>query len=146
MPLSITPTRRRLVLALTAAAAALAVTACGGGDDTDGGGGESSEPLTFWTLESEPNRVARTEANLERFTEETGIEVELVTVEETAVPQQMITNAASGTLPDVVTRYGNWGDRQILVCGGPGMVEATKAALIAKGAPAERIQHDPLAS
>lgn len=51
----------------------------------------------------------------------------------------------TGTLPDVVTRYGNWGDRQILVCGGPGMVEATKAALIAKGAPAERIQHDPTA-
>jgi NAD(P)H-flavin reductase len=52
----------------------------------------------------------------------------------------------TGTLPDVVTRYGNWGDRQILVCGGPQMVEATKEALIAKGAPAERIQHDPLAT
>ena len=52
----------------------------------------------------------------------------------------------TGRLPDVVTRYGNWGDRQILLCGGPGMVAATKAALIAKGAPAERIRHDPLAS
>ena len=28
----------------------------------------------------------------------------------------------------------------------PKMIEATKAALIAKGAPVERIQHDPLAS
>jgi NAD(P)H-flavin reductase len=45
---------------------------------------------------------------------------------------------------DVVTRYGGWGDRQILICGGPEMVRATKAALIAKGAPPERIQHDPL--
>ncbi len=52
----------------------------------------------------------------------------------------------SGTLPDVVTRYGNWGDRQILVCGRPEMVKATKAALIAKGAHEQRIQHDPLAS
>ena len=52
----------------------------------------------------------------------------------------------TGLLPNVVTRYGNWGDRQILICGGPGMVAATKAALIAKGAPAERIQHDPVAS
>ena len=52
----------------------------------------------------------------------------------------------TGKLPDVVTRYGNWGDRQILICGSPEMVEATKAALIAKGTPAERIQHDPLAS
>ena len=50
----------------------------------------------------------------------------------------------TGTLPDVVTRYGNWGDRQILICGSPEMVAATNAALIAKGAPAERIQHDPL--
>jgi NAD(P)H-flavin reductase len=49
-------------------------------------------------------------------------------------------------LPEVVTRYGNWGDRQILICGGPNMVEATKEALIAKGAPAAHIQHDPLAS
>ncbi len=50
----------------------------------------------------------------------------------------------TGRLPDVVTKYGAWGDRQILICGGPAMVRATKAALIAKGAPPERIQHDPL--
>ena len=40
----------------------------------------------------------------------------------------------TGRLPDVVTRYGAWGDRQILIGGGPQMIEATKAALIAKGA------------
>lgn len=50
----------------------------------------------------------------------------------------------TGRLPDVVTRYGAWGDRQILICGGPQMVRATKAALVAKGAPPEHIQHDPL--
>jgi NAD(P)H-flavin reductase/hemoglobin-like flavoprotein len=50
----------------------------------------------------------------------------------------------TGQLPEVVTRYGSWGDRQILICGGAAMTEATKAALIAKGAPPERIQHDPL--
>jgi NAD(P)H-flavin reductase len=52
----------------------------------------------------------------------------------------------TGRLPEAVTGYGGWGDRQILVCGGPGMVRATKAALIAKGAPPQRIQHDPLSS
>jgi NAD(P)H-flavin reductase/hemoglobin-like flavoprotein len=52
----------------------------------------------------------------------------------------------TGMLSEVVTRYGNWGDRQILICGGPQMVEATKEALIAKGAPAGHIQHDPVAS
>ncbi|MEN3220628.1 FAD-binding oxidoreductase [Mycolicibacterium porcinum] len=50
----------------------------------------------------------------------------------------------TGTLAEVVTRYGNWGDRQILICGGPDMVTATKAALVDRGAPVERIQHDPL--
>jgi NAD(P)H-flavin reductase/hemoglobin-like flavoprotein len=51
----------------------------------------------------------------------------------------------TGRLPEVVTRYGGWGDRQILISGGPQMIAATKAALIAKGAPVERIQHDPVA-
>lgn len=50
-----------------------------------------------------------------------------------------------GRLPEVVASYGGWGDRQILICGRPDMVVATRAALIAKGAPAARIQHDPLA-
>jgi len=52
----------------------------------------------------------------------------------------------TGRLSEVVTKYGAWGDRQIFICGGPQMVEATKSVLIAKGTPPERIQHDPLAS
>ena len=51
----------------------------------------------------------------------------------------------TGRLPEVVTKYGAWGDRQILIGGGPQMIAATKAALIAKGAPVEQIQHDPVA-
>lgn len=50
----------------------------------------------------------------------------------------------TGRLLDVVTKYGSWGDRQILISGGPAMVRATKAALVAKGAAPEHIQHDPL--
>lgn len=50
----------------------------------------------------------------------------------------------TGKLPNVVTRFGAWSDRQILVCGGPAMVAATTEALITKGAPPERIQHDPI--
>ena len=52
----------------------------------------------------------------------------------------------TGLLPEVVTRYGGWGDRQILICGGPDMVHRTRAALIAKGTPPERIQYDPPAN
>lgn len=50
----------------------------------------------------------------------------------------------TGRLSEVVTSYGGWGDRQILICGRPEMVRTTRAALLASGAPAERIQHDPL--
>lgn len=50
----------------------------------------------------------------------------------------------AGRLPDVVSRYGSWSDRQILICGRPEMVQATRAALIANGAPDGRIRHDPL--
>ena len=56
----------------------------------------------------------------------------------TSQPPRGLHVRQTGTLPDVVTRYGGWGDRQILVCGGPQMVEATKAALIAKGARSAR--------
>jgi NAD(P)H-flavin reductase/hemoglobin-like flavoprotein len=52
----------------------------------------------------------------------------------------------TGRLPDVVTKYGAWGDRQIFISGGPQMIAATKEALVAKGAPPEHIQHDPPAS
>lgn len=61
------------------------------------------------------------------------------------VPPRGLHVRQTGRLPEVVTGYGGWGDRQILICGSPAMVTATKAALIAKGAPPERIQHDPLA-
>jgi NAD(P)H-flavin reductase/hemoglobin-like flavoprotein len=50
----------------------------------------------------------------------------------------------TGRLPEVVTKYGGWGDRQILISGGPAMVRATAAALTAKGTAPQLIQHDPL--
>lgn len=49
----------------------------------------------------------------------------------------------TGVLAEVVTRYGSWGDRQILICGGPEMVSATRAALLDRGTPRDRIQYDP---
>lgn len=49
-----------------------------------------------------------------------------------------------GLLPEVVSSYGGWGDRQILISGSRAMIAATREALIAKGAAAQRIQHDPV--
>ena len=64
--------------------------------------GTSDVTLKFWTTETEPERLQKTQANIENFTAESGIAVDLTSVEEDLLPQLMITNAASGTLPDVV--------------------------------------------
>lgn len=50
----------------------------------------------------------------------------------------------TGLLSEVVTAYGGWGDRQILLGGSASMIQATKEALVSKGADASRIQHDPV--
>ena len=49
----------------------------------------------------------------------------------------------SGTLADVVTSYGGWSDRQILVSGSPEMIQHTVHRLVERGAPPEHIYYDP---
>jgi multiple sugar transport system substrate-binding protein len=91
-------TRRRLAITSTLVVA-LAGTASATGDAAAGGGGGS---ITFWTTLVEPDRVATQERIIEAFTEASGIEVELVPVPEDDLPNLIVTNAASGDLPDVV--------------------------------------------
>lgn len=97
-----TAPRHTTITAVSVAALAAMITSCGGSDSGDAPADNDEGALTFWTLESEPDRVARTERNLDVFTEQTGIDVDLQSIEEVNVAQTMLTNAASGTLPDVV--------------------------------------------
>ncbi|MEU4442776.1 FAD-binding oxidoreductase [Actinosynnema sp. NPDC050801] len=48
-----------------------------------------------------------------------------------------------GTLADVVTRYGAWEDRDVLVCGSPSMIRATVSRMLVAGTPLDRIKYDP---
>ncbi len=48
-----------------------------------------------------------------------------------------------GTLADVVTRFGAWPDRDILVCGSPAMIRATVSRMLVAGTPLDRIKYDP---
>lgn len=48
-----------------------------------------------------------------------------------------------GTLADVVTRYGAWADRSVLVCGSPTMIRATVSKMLVAGTPLDRIYYDP---
>lgn len=78
---------------------AMAVSACGGG----GGEGEGdANAITVWTTDTLPDRVAATQAIIDRFTQQTGIRVELVGVEEDQFNQTLTASAAAGDLPDVI--------------------------------------------
>jgi len=80
---------------------ALALTGCTSSGD-DGGGEGGGDGITFWLQEDLPDRVAATQEIVDAFTEETGIEVELVSVAEDQFAQLLTSSAAAGDLPDVI--------------------------------------------
>jgi multiple sugar transport system substrate-binding protein len=85
---------------VTLAAAVLLVAACGAPEGgADGGGGRS---ITYWTLFNTPDRMAAQERLAARFTEQTGIAVEIVGLAYNDMNQSMVSGAASGDVPDVV--------------------------------------------
>ena len=91
---------RRLGIAL-AAVVVLTLAACGG--DSRGGGGESgSKRLVVWTGDTLPDRIDATKKIIEKFTAKTGIQVELVGVDEDQINQTLTSAAAAGELPDVI--------------------------------------------
>jgi NAD(P)H-flavin reductase len=51
--------------------------------------------------------------------------------------------AETGTLGEVVARYGAWADRQVVVAGSPAMVRATVSAMLEAGTPFMQIHCDP---
>lgn len=52
-------------------------------------------------------------------------------------------DAEHGTLADVVTRYGAWADRDVLVSGSPAMIRSTVSRMLVAGTPLDRISYDP---
>jgi multiple sugar transport system substrate-binding protein len=90
-------TRTRTVAVLAAALLGL-VTACGGGDSA----APADNTLTVWTLENLPDRLEAQKALAQRFTQATGIAVELVGVDEDQFQQLIRSSSASDDLPDVV--------------------------------------------
>jgi multiple sugar transport system substrate-binding protein len=78
--------------------AVMVLSACGGGE----GGGGDTNAITVWTADTLPDRVAATQAIIDRFTQQTGVQVELVGVEEDQLVQTLTAAAAAGDLPDVI--------------------------------------------
>ncbi|MFE5291854.1 ABC transporter substrate-binding protein [Isoptericola sp. NPDC056618] len=81
-----------LAAAVVAGTGACAPPSDAGDDDT----------LVVWSLENLPERVAATRAIMDRFTDETGIDVQLVAVDEQQVPQLIQSAVLSGEMPDVI--------------------------------------------
>jgi multiple sugar transport system substrate-binding protein len=79
--------------------AVMAVSACGGGGSEGDG---DANAITVWTADTLPDRVAATQAIIDRFTQQTGIRVDLVGVEEDQFNQTLTSAAAAGDLPDVI--------------------------------------------
>ncbi|MEV4658614.1 extracellular solute-binding protein [Micromonospora sp. NPDC049301] len=91
------PPRRILATTLIMALTASTLLACGD-DEPD----SDSKKITVWSLEDVADRVTATKAIIADFTAKTGIQVDLVTVNEDQFPSLIAANAAAGDLPDVV--------------------------------------------
>lgn len=93
--------RRRGSAALLATTLVAALAACSSDDDSGGGGGDA-DGIKVWIVEDLPERVAATQEIVDAFTEESGVEVELVPVAEDQYSQLLTSSAAAGELPDAV--------------------------------------------
>ena len=85
--------------------ALLALAACGGEEETpsgEDGGDAAGGSIVVWTGDTIPDRVAATEEIVGAFMTESGIDVELVGVDEDQFNQLLTSAAAAGELPDVV--------------------------------------------
>lgn len=92
-------TLTRRTVAFAAVLVLLGLAACGGGADEKGGG---DNRIVVWTGDTIPDRVAKTKDIIAAFTQSTGIQVELVGVDEDQFNQLLTSAAAAGELPDVV--------------------------------------------
>ena len=89
--------RSRFVASAAVVVVLSAGAACGGDDSSSSG-----DSITVWTTDTLPDRVRKTEDIIAAFTQESGIDVELVGVAEDQFTQTLTSAAASGELPDVI--------------------------------------------
>jgi multiple sugar transport system substrate-binding protein len=92
--------RPRRLLALVILGVLLATAGCGGGGDEGGDGDDQS--ITFWVAEDIAQRVAAINTIVNRFQEQSGIQVKVVAIGEDQLATQIQSASAAGTLPDVM--------------------------------------------
>jgi multiple sugar transport system substrate-binding protein len=91
--------RARLFIVLTILA--LLAAGCGGGGD-DGGGEGGDKNITFWLAEDVAQRVNAIQQIVNRFQQQSGVQVKVVAIAEDQLASQIQTASAAGSLPDVM--------------------------------------------
>jgi multiple sugar transport system substrate-binding protein len=77
----------------------LVLASCGGGGGDEGGDDKS---LTVWSLEDNAERIAKSQAIIERFNKASGMQAKLVAVNEDQFPTLIANASAAGDVPDVI--------------------------------------------
>lgn len=90
--------RSRSLIATVAVAAAAGAALVG----CSANGSSSGKTITVWSAENQPNRIAIQQADIAKFTKQSGIKVKLVGIDDTQLGQLVQSNALSGKLPDVM--------------------------------------------
>jgi multiple sugar transport system substrate-binding protein len=80
----------------------LAAAGCGGGGDDGGGGGGGDKNITFWLSEDVAQRVNAIQQIVNRFQQQSGVQVKVVAIAEDQLASQIQTASAAGSLPDVM--------------------------------------------
>lgn len=88
----------KLATAMTLAAATVLLAGCSPAGSAD----SDDKSITVWTLENQPDRVEIQKDIVASFTKETGVDVDLVAVDEGQIAQLIASSAISGELPDVM--------------------------------------------
>ncbi len=96
--------RERVLALAVAGVLAIGGAACGGGDGEGGGTGTAAgkAPITVWSLENQPDRIAATQQIVNQFTKKTGIKVELVGIDSNQLAALVTSASAANELPDVM--------------------------------------------
>jgi multiple sugar transport system substrate-binding protein len=92
----------RRLLALLVLSILLAAAGCGGGGDDGGGGGGGDKNITFWLSEDVAQRVNAIQQIVNRFQQQSGVQVKVVAIAEDQLASQIQTASAAGSLPDVM--------------------------------------------
>jgi len=91
--------RHRARVAALTAVALVGLAACSSDESSDS---TDATKIKVWIQEDLPDRVAATQAIVDDFTKESGVDVELVAVAEDQFNQLLTSSAAAGELPDAI--------------------------------------------